>query len=133
MAAVVSASAARIPPCTTPCTCLWLGRTSNRKIARPLCTLSTSKPRRSVERLSFIRRRTSSVSRLSSFDILFVIAFCQFPAALPGPSVLPPPDQATSRSPNHLPSLFFRLRTNYQKLKPQYAESPPSSGTAAPV
>src|SRR5438128_2480141 len=43
------------------------------------CTLSTSKPKSSVERLSFIRFRTSSVTRFSSFDILFVIVFRCFP------------------------------------------------------
>src|SRR5580704_2750868 len=43
-------------------------------IARPVCTLSTSKPSRSVERLAFMRWRTRSVTRFSAFDIFFVIA-----------------------------------------------------------
>src|ERR1700732_5181125 len=48
-------------------------------MARPTCTLSTSNPRRSVDWLSLIRRRTSSVTRFSSFDILFFIALRRFP------------------------------------------------------
>src|SRR5438552_19078716 len=44
-------------------------------MALPACTLSTSNPRISVDRLSFIRRRTSSVTCFSAFDIFFVIAF----------------------------------------------------------
>src|SRR4029077_19559833 len=71
-----------------------------RKIARPSCTLSTSKPRSSVDRLSLIRRRTSSVTRFSTLDILLVIALRRFlskqsalhPAESPLPSAttIPP-------------------------------------------
>src|ERR1700687_3796578 len=52
-------------------------------MARPSCPLSTSNPRRSVERLSFIRCRTISVIRFSSFDIFLVIAFRRFSPGKP--------------------------------------------------
>src|SRR5712664_2767518 len=60
-------------------------------MARPSCTLSTSNPRSSVERLSFIRRRTSSVTRLSSSVIFFVIEFRRSPPCPPGLPIYPRP------------------------------------------